>query len=234
MKIARRNGSVHVPAGVAKLVTVADSKPAAARLVGSSPTSGTMARTNRTTLAYLIGVALGDGNLSNPNGRAVRLRISCCLDYPKVAKEIERSIHTLLPHNRISTVRKGTARCVDISVYSNVLAEWMPWRASAGSKIEQGAHVPEWIFERPTYMRACLRGLFQTDGCIYSDRGYQMVHFTNTIHELAHDAHRMLTELGFRPTISKIPNEARGKYVVRLARKTEVAKALRELALYKE
>jgi hypothetical protein len=27
--------------------------------------------------AYVIGLAIGDGNLSNPSGRAVRLRITC-------------------------------------------------------------------------------------------------------------------------------------------------------------
>jgi len=33
--------------------------------------------------AYIVGLALGDGNLSNPNGRAVRLRITCDKKYPQ-------------------------------------------------------------------------------------------------------------------------------------------------------
>lgn len=44
--------------------------------MGSSPTSGTMNIINTNT-AYIIGVAIGDGNLSNSNGRAVRLRVTC-------------------------------------------------------------------------------------------------------------------------------------------------------------
>ena len=32
--------------------------------------------------AYVIGLAIGDGGLSNPNGRAVRLRITCDIKYP--------------------------------------------------------------------------------------------------------------------------------------------------------
>lgn len=32
--------------------------------------------------AYVIGVAIGDGNLSNPNGRAVRLRVTWDTKYP--------------------------------------------------------------------------------------------------------------------------------------------------------
>jgi hypothetical protein len=34
-------------------------------------------------LAYLKEIALGDGNISNPNGRAFRMRITCDLKYPK-------------------------------------------------------------------------------------------------------------------------------------------------------
>ena len=218
---------------VAEWLYAHDSKSCPARVEGSIPSSPTMKHLDRVALAYLIGVALGDGNLSNPNGRAVRLRVTCCLDYPQIASEIERSIRILLPRNRVSIVRKGSARCVDLCVYSNTLAEWMPWRAGSGSKIEQNAHAPAWIYDNPEYMKACLRGLFQTDGCIYTDRGYRMMHFTNTIRDLAQDAHRMLIELGFRPSISQVPTGKRDKYVVRLARKDEVPKALDLLALYK-
>jgi len=43
-------------------------------------------------LAYVVGVALGDGNLSNPNGRATRLRITCDAKYPRLARKIARSL----------------------------------------------------------------------------------------------------------------------------------------------
>lgn len=36
-----------------------------------------MNKEDKRNLAYVIGIAFGDGNLSNPNGRAVRLRVSC-------------------------------------------------------------------------------------------------------------------------------------------------------------
>jgi len=42
--------------------------------------------------AYLIGVALGDGNLSNPNGRAVRLRITCDTKYPALIAKIRGAL----------------------------------------------------------------------------------------------------------------------------------------------
>jgi hypothetical protein len=38
---------------------------------------------------YVIGLAIGDGNLSNPNGRAVRLRIACDTKFPALILGVE-------------------------------------------------------------------------------------------------------------------------------------------------
>ena len=51
---------------------------------------------DKNSLAYIIGVALGDGNLSNPNGRAVRLRITCDIKYPKIISEIQKKLNIKL------------------------------------------------------------------------------------------------------------------------------------------
>lgn len=182
-------------------------------------------------LAYLVGVALGDGNLSNPNGRAIRLRISCFSGYPKIADEIMQAIRILLPQNKISIVKKQ-GRCFDISVYSNKLEEWMPWEVGKGSKIKQNAHVPDWILENPKFSKACLCGLIQTDGCIYVDRGYQMVNFTNNIEELWLDVRKMIENLGFKPNVLKILNDhGNFKYTVRVSR--DAKRFIRVLKLYK-
>jgi DNA-binding transcriptional regulator WhiA len=182
-------------------------------------------------LAYLVGVALGDGNLSNPNGRAIRLRISCFSGYPKIADEITQTIQALLPQNKISIVKKQ-GRCFDISVYSNKLAEWMPWEVGKGSKIKQNAHVPDWIRADQRFSKACLRGLIQTDGCIYTDRGYQMVNFTSNIEVLWLDVRKMVEDLGFKPNVLKILNDyGNFKYTVRVSR--DAKRFIRTLKLCK-
>src|SRR3989338_9217420 len=43
---------------------------------------------NKKLKAYVVGLSLGDGNLSNPNGRAVRLRITCDKKYPNLIQNI--------------------------------------------------------------------------------------------------------------------------------------------------
>lgn len=189
-----------------------------------------MNRAKKEKLAYLIGIALGDGNLSNPNGRAVRLRISCFSGYPKIADEIKHAIQTVLPQNKISIVQRQ-GRCFDISVYSNKLEAWMPWEVGKGSKIAQSADVPDWILADSKFSKACLRGLIQTDGCIYIDRGYQMVNFTNNIEILALTVRGMMEDIGFEPNFSKILNGKNFKYTVRLSR--DAKRFLRVLRLYK-
>jgi hypothetical protein len=111
----------------------------------------------------------------------------------------------------------------------------MPWSASRGPKKLQGVRVPDWIKADVSFAKACLRGLIQTDECIYTDRGYLMVSFTNTVEALADDVFSMLRGLGYTARKSEIHPKTDGtKYIVRVARQREVPLLLRELELFKE
>jgi hypothetical protein len=91
----------------------------------------------------LIGLAIGDGNLSNPNGRAVRLRITCDSKYPALIAKIFHSLQRLLPGNKVSLV--GSAgNYVNVSVYSNQLEDLLGWKALGGSKHRQCVETPKW------------------------------------------------------------------------------------------
>jgi hypothetical protein len=170
--------------------------------------------------AYVIGVALGDGNLSNPNGRAVRLRITCDTKYPALIAKIRSALEQLLPENRVSVVG-SRGNYVNLSVYSNHLEQLLGWKALGGSKKYQAVHVPQWICEdRPASVR-CLEGLIETDGSVYMDRGYQMVVFSTVIPALAQQVDFMIQNLGFRPhsyTVPQAPGKPSYKHQVRLSR----------------
>jgi hypothetical protein len=170
--------------------------------------------------AYVVGVAIGDGNLSNPNGRAVRLRITCDTRYPALISKIRVALEQLLPQNRVSVIA-SQGNYVNLSVYSNHLEGLLGWRASGGSKLRQSVRVPAWILEECSLSVHCLQGLIETDGSVYMDRGYQMVGFSTVISDLAQQVDFMLRELGFRPNLYKIPQAAAKtsfKYQVRLSR----------------
>ena len=189
------------------------------------PSSAHMNKINheidKVNLAYVIGVAMGDGNLSNPNGRAIRLRVTCDNKYPKLIRNIIFSIQKLLPINKVSTVKRGD-NCVDISCYSNKLEEFLGWKVGFGSKYKQKISVPDWIKNKRKFTISCLKGLFETDGSIYMDRKYLMVGFVTIIPTLAKDVMEMIKSLGFKPNLQKIKREdQKTRYNVRISKDTE-------------
>lgn len=176
---------------------------------------------NRNLLAYIVGIALGDGNLSNPNGRATRLRVTCDLKYPRLIHKIQASIAKLLPNNKVSIVRKK-GNCIDISCYSNFWEDFLGWRVGKGSKIIQRISAPNWIKNNHQYKINCLRGLIETDGSIYNDRGYKMMMFVNATRELAYDVYEIIKSLNFKPRVYKVKNGRKHLvYHIRIARDIE-------------
>ncbi len=157
-------------------------------------------RWNREVLAYLVGIGLGDGNLSNPNSRCVRFRVSCDLKYTFLITEIIAAINYILPESKIDIIKRPS-NCIDISSYSNYWETILGWKAGQGSKYIQNAKVPDWIWIKDEYITACLKGLIETDGSVYTDRGYPMVMFTNTVKDLATDVYQMIKWLGYDPNI---------------------------------
>lgn len=154
-------------------------------------------------LAYMIGLAIGDGNLSNPNGRAVRLRITCDNKYPNLITSVVQTLRICFPENKVSIIQRP-GNCTDVYVYSNKLEKLLGWKAKGGPKHIQKVAVPSWIKKNRKHTLACLRGLFQTDGSIYTDRGYKMVNFVTVIPELAADVVLMTSNIGFPARCYKI------------------------------
>lgn len=158
---------------------------------------------------------MGDGNLSNPNGRAVRLRITCDTRYQDLLCRIRTAIQSLLPHNKVSIVRR-TQTYVDVSCYSNQWERWLGWKAGKGPKYLQQISVPRWIQRNKSFTTSFLQGLIESDGSIYSDRGYPMVNFVTTMPALATSALALITNLGFKAHLYKIPQDSKVKYTIRI------------------
>lgn len=175
---------------------------------------------DKNLLAYIVGLSLGDGNLSNPNGRAVRLRISCDKKYPILLNRIKISLEKLLPQNKVSFVNRGES-CADVSCFSNYWENLLGWKAKNGSKIKQKVKIPTWVKENEKYSIQCLKGLIETDGSIYSDRGYKMVNFVTYIPNLANDVMDMIKSLDFKPNMQKLKISNNIKHTIRISKNTE-------------
>lgn len=201
------------------MVDAMDSKPIIVRCESSSLSRGTDKMNLHEKVAYLVGVALGDGNLTNPNGRALRLRITCDTQYPNIISEILDTLKIIFPENKITLVKRKIPTCLDISVYSNKLSSIIPWEQGLGTKLEQKIRIPIWIMNNPKYRIQCLRGLLHTDGSLYTDRGYLMLNFTNLSIDLINDVNQVIGDLGYKSRIYKsIQPNGKIKYVVRLSK----------------
>ena len=198
--------------------------------MGSSPTSGTMNKKQIKSLSYIVGVALGDGNLSNSNKRAIRLRVTCDNKYPKIIEEIVKHLKIILPDNKIGLIDRKTA--TDVYCYSNKLEDLLGWKALEGSKEKQKVTVPDWIVNDKIYTIECLRGLFQTDGSIYMDRKYLFTNFTSIIPTLINVVYFMIENIGFKPKMQKtIQPNRKTKYVIRMSREPD--KFIKAINLWK-
>jgi DNA-binding transcriptional regulator WhiA len=176
---------------------------------------------NRVNLAYIVGIAMGDGNLSNPNGRATRLRITCDNKYPNLIRSILYSVRNIFPNNQVSLVKRKD-NCVDISCYSNKLEGFLGWKVGFGSKHIQKISVPDWIKNDRKFTISCLKGLFETDGSIYIDRKYLMANFVTTIPSLAKDVIEMIRSLDFKPNIQKFKQKnGKTKHTIRISKNTK-------------
>lgn len=177
---------------------------------------------DKNSLAYIIGIALGDGNLSNPNGRATRLRVTCDTKYKNIIDNICTSLRSLFPKNKIS-INKRKERCIDISCYSNKLEGLLGWKVGQGSKEKQKVSVPKWIKSNKKYTVSCLKGLFETDGSVYFDRKYKMANFVTIIPTLANDVMKMITNSGFNPNMQTLKQSTNGKikHTIRVSKNTE-------------
>lgn len=139
-------------------------------------------------------------------------------------KRIIFSLQQLLPENKVGIVEKER-NCTDISVYSKHLEPLLGWYAKRGSKFVQNVSVPTWIKSDKEYIINCLRGLFETDGSVYFDRGYKMAIFSTIIKKLAEDVDNLIFSLGFTPHFYEIMRatdvkklKVTPKYQVRLSK----------------
>jgi len=115
-------------------------------------------------------------------------------------------IKELFPEPSITIIHKKRENAVEIRLNSRIVAEFL---RSMGI-VPNAKSVPKWITENPDYVKACLRGLFDTEGHISfksykSKKGvslYKQLNFTNFNVNLMRFVRDELEEFGFKPTVS--------------------------------
>ena len=170
-------------------------------------------------LAELIGISLGDGCLAKVS-RTERFLVSLdsrAQDQINYVSYLVNKVFKIVP----KIEKQKDKNCVRIFIYSNDLSKALEF--PIGNKIRNNVGIPKWIKENFSFLKYCLRGLFETDGSCYEQpHNYTFVlDFSNKCQNLLKDVYEALTLLGYNP-------QKHSNYV-RLAKKIEAKKFISEI-----
>ncbi|MCX6799486.1 MAG: hypothetical protein NTW59_05330 [Candidatus Diapherotrites archaeon] len=147
--------------GRAKGGKLAAHKPKKPMLLLSTPNEG---------LAEFIGIMLGDGSLYTIPKRSIyQIRVfgHKIDEYDYMCGKVFSLFKNLFGIEPSICTKMGK-EVVVLSKQSKNLAHTLRYFGlKTGNKKNNGASIPPWVFEKEEYLRACIRGLIDTDGCVY-------------------------------------------------------------------
>lgn len=158
-------------------------------------------------LAEFFGIMLGDGGINNPWQANITLNATKDKDYAVYVSELCRKLFYVIPAVR---KRKGKDAVV-ISLASTTIVDFIVEQGlPRGNKLKNGLQIPQWILRNKKYRVACIRGLVDTDGCIFvhkhnvAGKTYQNIGlcFTSYSPELLGQVATILEEFSIIPHIS--------------------------------
>lgn len=185
-------------------------------------------------LAELIGIILGDGNIQyDRHGYSLRIVGDSIKDKEYLLGYVKPLCDSLFGvDSKVSKHR--TFNELFIKVHRKRVLEFLfSVGLAAGDKIKSQETIPRWVFENDQYLKACIRGLVDTDGSIYELLphwpGLWQICFTNRNDTLMNDFREGLIKVGIG--CSKIYNYKDGKKTpkVYITKKIELGKFYKEI-----
>lgn len=159
-------------------------------------------------LAELVGIMLGDGNISKYQVK-VFLNLIDDIEYAEYVSKLFNFLFKV--NSSIYKFPKHTT--AEVVVSRKKLVKFLnSLGLPIGNKIRQKINIPSWIKDNPDFRKWCIRGLFDTDGCVYADRhsidnkNYSSLNLaiTSASTNLLLGVSNILKEEGFSPTFSGI------------------------------
>lgn len=166
-------------------------------------------------LAELIGVILGDGSLGKDGC------VNIALDFKKDINHFNRRVIPLMENFTNNKVYKHQRSFVfnDIS-FMRFLEN--NCKIKPGKKTENGWKIPDWCFRKEKYLKAVLRGIFDSDGCFFYDEKVVLMfgRFSDKCFELAESIKLAFDRLQIKTNLSY----AHDRYKIETNRVEEVLK----------
>ncbi|MBI2038300.1 MAG: hypothetical protein HYT19_00045 [Candidatus Nealsonbacteria bacterium] len=159
-------------------------------------------------LAEFVGIMLGDGSITK-----YQIVVTFCLrDEEKYSKFVANLIQKLF-NAPIGIYYDKNAAAVDIIVSRIKLAKYCIDKIGlkSGNKIKNQVDIPDWIKKNEAYSIACVRGLVDTDGCVFTHKyksngkyySYKKILFTSLSRPLRQSVFNILKNSGFNPRLAK-------------------------------
>jgi hypothetical protein len=118
-------------------------------------------------LAEFVGIMLGDGGITP-------YQVTITIDSENDREYIHYIVWLAESLFRVpaSASPRRSCRATDIKISRTALVRFCNifLGLPIGNKLKQGLNIPSWIMENAEYQKACIRGLIDTDGCIFFEQ----------------------------------------------------------------
>lgn len=154
-------------------------------------------------LAEFFGIMIGDGTIAKYQ-IGIALNLTDDREYANFVTELLSKLFATEPSLQL----RPKSNCIVITTSSIVLVEYLTGLGlPKGDKLRAGLDVPTWILEDRRFIIACLRGMFDTDGCVFWENhvikgktySYPRVSFVSASLPLRTSIYEMLTQLELCP-----------------------------------
>lgn len=139
-------------------------RPQYYRLLGCNVRKEVPRLTPSQGLAELFGIILGDGGITDYQ---VRITLDAKVD-KKYVPFVARLMLSFF-HEKPSISRRKNVINITISG-AGVVEALEKLGLKRGNKVKHQVAIPSWIIDHQAYARACVRGLMDTDGCVFFHR----------------------------------------------------------------
>lgn len=160
-----------------------------------------------TNLAEFVGIILGDGSIGQ---RQVTITLNS-EDDKEYSKFVINLIKKLFDVT-VGVYYRKNALAVDLSISRTELVSLCVNRLGLkrGSKVKQQVDIPKWIKQNRPYSIACVRGLVDTDGCVFTHSykvndkryKYKKLAFTSYSKPLRQSVFKILEDNGLHPRLA--------------------------------
>ena len=115
-------------------------------------------------LAEFFGIMMGDGGINNLWQANITLNSIKDALYAKYVAKLCNNLFHIVPAIR----KRKTKNALVLSLASTSIVDFLVTNGLVrGNKLKNGLRIPDWILKNSLYKKSCIRGLIDTDGCMF-------------------------------------------------------------------